>query len=419
MLAYIPFIYFTLWLILHLANPKMRFGAGAMSLLWIDISAFFSIILDIRNLYGQYGCNEYAVSIVGIISYCCLWTIIIKPLLSLDDKTINIIPDITKPKLFKFLCVFLILCIVLHIFSRNLILEIVEAMQKDGVERYSEQLGNETYTGGAMHYWLWIPNIVSTFTPLYILCWFISITICKQPYWIRMSLLLASTLAMLLGFINGGRAQLIWWIITFLVYFFLLKPKLSAKQVKRIITIMGSFAGILFLGIIAITISRFDEGQTDAFNSFVGYAGQQINNYCSLLPYVDLAHLYPDRIFPLYQYVIKNHPYDMLQFYSQLENTYPILVNVFFTIFGGILIDTGLLGLIIFLVIYRVIMRILNRQLNIQLPLLYLFGVIFCIPIRGLFGWPYTNYNNSIYILFSIFLFIIFKYHFVGTNKHR
>ena len=54
MLTYIPFIYFTLWLIIHLINSKMRFGAGAMSLLWIDISAFFFILLDSKNLYGRF-----------------------------------------------------------------------------------------------------------------------------------------------------------------------------------------------------------------------------------------------------------------------------------------------------------------------------------------------------------------------------
>ena len=86
MLAYIPFIYFTLSLIIHLANPKKRFGAGAMSLLWIDISAFFSILLDSKNLYGQFGCNEYAISFTGVLLYCLLWTIILVPILKLDHK---------------------------------------------------------------------------------------------------------------------------------------------------------------------------------------------------------------------------------------------------------------------------------------------------------------------------------------------
>ena len=99
MLAYIPFIYFTLLLIIHLANSNKRFGAGAMSLVWIDISALFSIILDARNLYGEWGCNDYALSFSGIALYCLLWTVVLFPLTQLDKKELTI--SITKEKLSK------------------------------------------------------------------------------------------------------------------------------------------------------------------------------------------------------------------------------------------------------------------------------------------------------------------------------
>lgn len=415
MLAYIPFIYFTIWLIIHLINPKMRFGAGAMSLLWIDISAFFSILIDVRNLYGQYGCNEYSVSIFGVLLYCLLWTIILVPLMKLDSINITISPNINTPKVFKAFCVFLILCMFIHIVFADYLSTFQERLMADSADNYAESLETDRYRGGANQFLLWVPNIVASFTPLYLLSWVISVTICKQSKLIRLCLLGASMLAMLVGFASGGRAQLIWWCITFLIYFYLFKPLMSLTQRRYINIVFLFFAGIAFVGMSIITLSRFEDGGNQALDSIIGYAGQQVNNFCALLPYVDLAHLYPDRLFPLYQYVVKNQPYDTLEFYSYISSLYPIEMNVFFTIFGGLLVDTGILGLLVFIVVYLLTTRYLRRSINNEITIQHLFilSLLFCIPIRGLFGWPFTTYKNSLYIFFSIGLYIFFNHTFI------
>lgn len=419
MLAYIPFIYFTLWLIRHIANPHMRFGAGAMSLLWIDTSAFFSILVDIRNIYGQFGCNEFALSWMGVLLYCALWTIILLPLTKLDQVDIEIQPLESKQTLFKFICIFLIICMFIHMAIAGSISNIREQIIMDLSDAYSEKLSRDSYSGGAGAMWQWIPNIVALFTPLYLLCWFISITICKQSKLISSLLLLSSTLGMIVGFVNGGRASLFWWIITFLVYLFLFKPSLSPVQRKRIGLTFISFAGCAFLGIVLITLARFEDGSMQALDSFIGYAGQQVNNFCAFLPHADFFHLYPDRLFPLYQYVVKNQSYDMLEFYSYLSSIYPIKMNVFFTVFGGLLVDTGVLGLLVFLVLYILATRYLRYSINnkITIPYLFILSLILCIPIRGLFGWPFTNYHNTLYIIFNICLLLCFKYHIKYGRK--
>lgn len=420
MLAYIPFTYFTLWLIIHFARPNMRFGAGAMCLLWVDISAFFAILIDARNLYDQFGCNEYSITAYGVLLYCLLWTIILAPLMKLDGTDITISPHINKPILFKVFCLFLILCMFIHIVFADYLSFFQERLMADSADNYAESVELERYRGGANQFILWIPNIIASFTPLYLLCWIISITICKQSKLIRICLLGASMLAMFVGFAYGGRAQLLWWCITFLIYFFLFKPQMSPTQRKYINAVFLSFAGIAFIGIMIITLSRFDDGSSQALDSIIGYAGQQVNNFCALLPYVDFAHLYPDRVFPLYQYVVKGEPYDMIKLYSFLSNLYPIRINVFFTLFGGLLIDTGIVGLIVFLLLYVFIsQKLIHTQQNtINISQLFIWSLLFCIPVRGLFGWPFTTYNNSLYIFFSIGLFILFNYTFkFGRNK--
>lgn len=420
MLTYIPFIYFTLWLIIHLINSKMRFGAGAMSLLWIDISAFFFILLDSKNLYGQFGCNEYAISSLGVFLYCLLWTIVLIPIMKLDSKDYIITSHIDKPELFKYLCWFLVLCMIIHITFKDYHSLLLEKLKSDSVDNYTDSLNAEVYHGGANRFLLWVPNVVSTFYPLYLLCWFISITICKQSKLISLLLLGSSMFAMLVGFAGGGRALLLWWIVTFLIYFHLFKNKFSINQKRTIRIIFLFFASIAFIGMMIITLSRFDDGGTQAINSFIGYAGQPVNNFCALLPYVDFAHLYPDRLFPLYQYIVNGEPYDIKQLYSFLSNFYPIQMNVFFTLFGGLLIDTGIVGLVVFILVYVFVSKKLihSQQNSINIAQLFIWSILFCIPIRGLFGWPFTTYNNSLYIFFSIGLFILFNYTFkLGRNK--
>lgn len=420
MLTYIPFIYFTIWLIIHLINPKMRFGAGAMSLVWIDISAFFSILLDSKNLYGQFGCNDYAISIEGVLLYCVLWTIVLTPIMKLDSKDYIITSHINKPKLFKYLCLFIISCMIIHVIFADYHSFLQEKLASDSADNYADSLNVETHRGGSQQFLLWIPNIVSSFSPLYLLCWFISITICKQSKLISILLLGSSMIAMLIGFAVGGRALLLWWCVTFLMGFYFFKQQLSTIQKKLVGIIFLSFAAIALIGMMIITLSRFDDGGSQALDSIIGYAGQQVNNFCALIPYVDFAHLYPDRIFPLYQYVVKGEPYDMIQFYSFLSNLYPIRINVFFTLFGGLLIDTGIAGLIVFLIVYVFVSKKLihSQQISINIAQLFIWNILFCIPVRGLFGWPFTTYNNSLYIFFSIGLFVLFNYTFkVGKNK--
>ena len=418
MLPYIPFIYFTALLIIHLTNPRIRFGAGAMSLLWIDISAFFSILIDTKDLYGQFGCNEHAISFAGVLLYCLLWTIILMPVLKLDKKDITIEQQFSKPGLFKFICIFMIICMFIRLLTTDYLSVLTEALLSDSSDIYASKLEKDVYSGGANHFWQWIPNIVSSFTVLYLVCWWISITICPQSKLISTCLLLLSSFAMLLEFSTGGRAQLIWWIVMFLILYSLFKSVLSPKQKRKILIAFSCFFAIAFVGFTIITLSRFDDGGNNAMDSFIGYSGQQLNNFCAILPYVDVSHLYPDRVFPLYQYIIKKQPYDMLEYYSFLHDVYPIHMNVFFTLFGSLLIDTGIIGLLIFLLLYYTLtVRLNNNNSTIKCSSLFIWGLLFCIPVRGLFGWPYTNYTNTLYIWFSIALFILFHYNIKAGDK--
>lgn len=417
MLIYVPFIYFTTWLIIHLMNPSHRFGAGAMALLWVDMSAFFSILLDYRNLYDTFGCNPYAISWIGIILYCVCWTIVLYPLLKLDQKDISITLVQTKSRFFTILCYFFIACMLIHLSAID-INEIIAGFSRDLSDSYSAAVERETYAGGAKQYLLWIPNIISSFGPMYLLFWFISITLCKQNWFIRIGMLLSSTLAMVSGFANGGRAQLIWWVITFLTYFFLFKPIMSPSQRKKIFITMLTLGGIAIVGLLLITLSRFDEGGSYALDSLISYAGQQINNFCTIIPHCKSHIVYADHLFPLYNYVVKHQPFRLQDYHAILENVYPYLTNVFFTFFGDLLHDIGYIGLFVFMLCYTLLCKILLRyKEDISIYHLFIILILLRLPIEGLFSWPFTIYNDSLFILFSGCLYICFRYEFTYGSK--
>ena len=154
-MAYIPFIYFTLLLIWHINRRDMRFGAGAMTVLCVDISAFFSIILDVRNLYGDFGCNPYALSLGGVLLYCTLWTIVLYPIMRLDTKDIRM--EITKPELLNLLCVVVIICVLFYIIATGAISLIKEKLTTSRAEAYSDSMDNSKIYQSQRLFWLWIP----------------------------------------------------------------------------------------------------------------------------------------------------------------------------------------------------------------------------------------------------------------------
>ncbi len=413
-MAYIPFIYFTTWLILHLRKPNMRFGAGAMSLLWIDVCSAFQILLDRRDLYGDFGCNDYAISLAGVIFYCILWTIILYPLTQLDHKELQI--HINKTQLFHYLCIFLVLCGLLYIIGLDAPSKIMYKLQGSRLAAYNRSMDDSATYHSQQLFWLWIPMVFTKMWPFLLLCWFISFSLCKQSAWIRFGLLFTSTYIAISAFAGGGRAQILWWGLTFLIYYCLFRPQIEPYKRKIIFALFSGLGTIGSLGFIAITISRFDSSVSDyALDSFIGYAGQPLNNFCAFLPYVDIAHLYPSRLFPLTNFLMTHRPYNMHDYYNFLGVIYPIRVNVFFTYAGDILTDTGVIGLVVFLLFYIIVTKKILHFSNSKLEFsqLIIIVILFYFPVRGIFSWPFLGQiSETLGILMSIGLYILFRYTF-------
>lgn len=415
-MALIPFLYFTIWLIAHLKKSNIRFGVGAMSLLWIDIDSFFVFLLDIRDLYGDWGCNDYALNLGRVILYCLLWTLVLYPLTKLDDKEIQL--SIQKQQLFHYLCIFSIVCGAIYIIGTGVFSNIIANLQVDRSDAYENSMDqyNNIHIGGKKQILLWAPMVITRFWPLLLLFWFGANSICQQPVWIRLGLLILSMYLMFSGYSGGGRAQTIWWIVTFMEYYCLFYPFMEKRKRSFILLVFLSIASAGILGLFAITVSRFDSSITgNILDSIIGYAGQPLNNFCAVIPYVDFAHLYPQRLFPLSNFLVTHNIYNMVDYYEFLGCVYPLEVNVFFTLFGELLLDSGVIGLLLFMFIYYFTLIRLSsvKNGNLEFYQLLIVSIIICIPIRGIFAWPFLgNITETLGIIYVLILYVLFKYTF-------
>lgn len=410
-MAYFPFIYFTLLLFFCIYRTK-RFGISAAAIAWVDLSAFCSILVDQTDTYDEWGVLPNSLYWGGVLTYCLLWTIVFIPLMRLDSMKISRF-TISKPYLFRYLCYFLIICIFIYFFSPEILSNIKERITLKASDAYDllREQSYEVKESKGM-FWLWIPMIVTNAWALVLLCWFISLTICRQSRLLSFILLVSSAALMFINFISGGRGTLIWWAYTFFAYFCFFSP-LMEKKIKRTIAIIGIGAiAIIGIGVMYITISRFDSGFQDTiYKSLIGYAGEQLNNFCGALQVVPAWDNYTKQLFPLSHLLLEHKSFDANDYITHLSETYNLeQTNLFFTFFMRIAFDVGIIGMAIFLILYLLMFHFMAMPQNrtYDFSRLIMLSLLMNIPIRGLFNYPFVTHVQTLYILLSVFLFLLF-----------
>lgn len=410
-MAYIPFIYFTL-LILFLWRRNRKWGAGLAVLSFIDVSAFFSILVDVFNLYGEYGCNDYALTLSRVLLYCLLWTILLYPLLKIDSRDIAL--TINKEQLYVTYCWFVVAAVIIYILGIGSITIIKEQLQMSGAEAYEMRQDAKTiaYQGKNM-FWIWIPMIIASGWPAILMMWFVNQLFFPQRKVLNSLLLLSSFMPVIIGLSSGGRGAFIWWFVTFYVLFSFFKRWLSSRliwNIYRVLIVLILIAVPLFVG---ITITRFgNDGRLYAWYSIVGYAGQMLNNFSMCVAQDNLSNFFVDRVFPLYNFLVNGKMYINTEYYDILSGVYNMHVSVFTTVFGTLLLDVGVVGLVVFLLIYLCAYKILVYKsiFSLDISNCFVMTLLLCVPIRGLFGHPFSGHVQSAYILYTLLLYFVFRY---------
>ena len=377
------------------------------------IISLCAILIDMNDLYGDYGINEYSITLPTIFLFCLQWTLVLLPIHHISDLNFHEHPPIKNKLVYALIVVVTLSSLVILI---NSLTAIRDAIIMDAVDVRNEHYKNlQQGIGGSGNYLLVIPSILTNnpFPTLALFLWFYTKAFMKVSIYIRAGIFVASVLQAIIAITISGRAAMVYWAFDFfLIYSFFyrfisFKTKLS---INIICGILGGAATILFL---SITFSRFDSGAYSPLDSLYGYAGQHINNFCTMIVEGGNTPLLTDRIFPLYTKIVYGTNFDMYEHYQTLTSSTNAIVNVFDTFGGEIFLDLGWIGYILSLIglfLFYIIVK--ARLTELDFYHIFLITVITAFFSHGLFAWPFTTYYTT-YALFLIAIsYFLFKYEY-------
>ncbi len=410
-----PLIYFICLFVFFWSKQKTwNIDLAATSLL--VVISFCAIMIDINDIYDEYGINQKNLTFPTILLFCLQWTIVLIPIHLLSRIQLLRHFPIKEKMLYLFFIVMAISSLLMIISRAG---DIREALVMDLADVRDEHYKDITEGGDkGSNYLMLIPNIFisNPFPTLALFFWFYMKAFMKCNVFLRAGILISSIVQAIIAIIMAGRAAMIYWAFDFFLlysYFF----QYLSKSVKRIITmtasILGGLAGFLF---IAITIARFDGTQInrDPFDSLYGYAGQHINNFCTMFVHGSDSPLTFDREFPLLS-KLTGHQFDLVNHYeaitSQLKAN--ILVNVFDTFGAELYLDLGWIGYILFMLfIILLSIYIKYKWQEMSFNRVFFFVIVVAFFTRGLFAWPFVHHYTTFAIAFTLSCGYFFKYAF-------
>lgn len=412
-------IYFCLLTLFFYRKGKGINAAFTLSLLY-SIVAIMAVAIDILDLYNEYGINRQVDSITGTLFYCIGLTFVIWPFSNLQLHSINSFA-IQNHRLFNITCYVICICTVLYVaFNFS---DIVYSLVTDADEvksQHYDDLANGPKNGGQA-LWMYPINILSSAWCFILVCWFISVLFLNKGILFNGMLLLCSMSGVLKGSLIAGRAAIIYWIFCFITLFSIFIPIVPSYKMKKrlILSVLIPIAIILFI-FTSITISRFAyRGDNEALYSFIGYAGQQYNNFCAVFEYGKDLPFTIERIMPItYKYVIGGQ-FDLMEYYDSLATSTGIKVNNFYTLLGGLYLTTGGVFTIFYIAVLYLFNTYICKKASSTMDFSYfvLLSICILIPIKGMFEVPFPSVGDSLVNITLIGIFVMFRYSFVFKKK--
>lgn len=409
----IPLIYFVgLFAFILIKHKSWNMDLAATSLL--IVISFFAIMIDVNDLYGEYGINEYSLTLPTVILFCIQWTFIIYLINTVCRLPIQKHVKIKE----KLLYLFLLLITASSVFMiATKTSDIKEALIMDMADVRGDHYKDLAQgSNGDTNYLMLIPQLLVCvpFPTAALFFWFYMKSFLDSSRFLQIGILLASIVQAVLAIIIAGRAAMIYWAFDFYMLYSFFYQYL-ATATKRMINLTALvFGGMVAFLFISITIARFDGGSRDPFESLYGYAGQHVNNFCTMFIHASDSPFTIDRIFPLTSKLL-GHQFDLMEHYETITSNIQdnILVNVFDTFGGEIYLDLGWIGYCLFFLFIFVYTKIIqSRWADVKFHHVFVLIIITSFFTRGLFAWPFVNHYTTIALALTIINCYMFKYIF-------
>ncbi len=411
-MVYIPLIFFTC-LLLYFWKKSGSWTVDVAATSILVLISVCAIVIDAKNLYGEYGINEYSYNPLGLFLYCFQWTVVLFAFYYIAKCTIAPFPE-NKFFLYKIFTLVALGCLLLLLYYQHT--DIAEALTSDISEvrsNHYENLENGTQAEGR-NILMYLPIVFSTppMTSVFLLLWFYCFTFVHHGKIWQGIFLLTALLPILLSTMVAGRGSIIYFGIECYLCLCLFWKYLSPKQhrwILIVITILGTIIGTWFM---FITLTRFNTSGRNPIDSLYGYAGQHINNFCSFIQYGSNSPFQIGRIFPLTNKLLGNG-FTITQHYTPIEHAIGIPVHVFSSFGGELFLDLGISAFLIFLVGWIILVnRNLKKMQSISFAMIFIVGILIAFFSKGLFAWPFIGHYCTGAFICAIVGYILFHYHF-------
>lgn len=409
----LPFIYFTL-LGIYLFFKNKRFGVDVAAVTLLIVISFCAIMIDVNELYGEYGINKMSYNLFTLVLFCFQWTVVIMPLHLFSTKKI-VKPDPIKVKFLLLLCFFMIVSSFLIIMSS--MEDIKDALIMDMADvrdQHYKDLDSGTSQGS---YLMVLPQIMVSipFPTLALMLLFYLCSFVKGNVLIKVGIFLASIVQAVLSIIMAGRAAMIYWVFDFFLLFCFSYPYLS-RGIKRVVVTLSVVMGVL-IGIVfsIITFSRFDNGDQkyDPMESLYGYAGQHVNNFSIMIMEGHNSPFTIDREFPFISKTFFHKIYDMNDHYNVISKHAKVVPNVFDTFGGEVYLDLGIIGYVMLMLLLVAFYYFLQQKWKeLTLSRILIVGIYVCFFTHGLFAWPFIGHYATMAIMLIMFFVVFFAVRF-------
>lgn len=388
-----------------------KINVGNFVILVYVVISFFSILLFQSGTFVNNTGSVWSGSIdfFPTLVYCFLITFTVRPFYAFHSEEIKYI---TKPniRLFDTVSFFLIgvFLITFYFLKDQLVALNVSDFKEIRGTVYLEEEDLIDYTG--IYYYLKvISNTFSAFWPISLLFFFYSIAFLKKGIVFNASLFIASFTAVVSGIAIAGRTQIVYWVLEYGLLFIFFKRFLNRKQIKRLKIASLVILSLIFIYVIAVTTSRWDE---DANRSLLNYGGQSILNFNIFFKDYTNYKIVLERIFPFSSRFFFNSDFDLSNYKYEILSQTGFNIGIFYTFLGDLIVDLGFVGMLLFLCLFYVLTsRFLKRKKtqNLSFAQLFLLIMLINIPLQGVFYYPYWKLGNEVYIWGSIILYTAFK----------
>lgn len=398
-MVYIPALFFGICFF----NSIRKYGWNVEALLYLIflVTGIASILLDANNLY-EYNCPKRPLGIAPFF-YCFLLWVCIRPFgVRLRNNPIyEVIIKNDRILDLSIIFFFFIFIIVLYVSYSNISQIIVNSslaqVRQDAYHGDNESFYN--HLQGIPRYICALSTFFFASSFFMLVVFFVNVLFRKKKWYYNVMALLGSTPQLIAGIFQADRSQVVYWGVMFVVLVTFFYKSIRGRKLRSVLLYVLPVLAIGVVYLVAVTISRWGEGDSGTEGGTIRYLGMNYFNFCNFFNYFWNTPHSLCEIFPL---TYKLFGVDYWIWGELVEKESGFYVYTFSTFLGYICSISGPIVMFIYCLFFnRVSNLFLKRKekTTISFHELTRFWVVVLVPACGFFCYHYSFFTTTIALI--------------------